>query len=147
MTASAPTYDLVLLLDASAEESARAKLLTETRAMIEARGEVLRHDQWGDRQLAYPIDHVTNAEYHLLQFHASTPELLAELDHTLRIADGIIRFRIVKLKPGTPDAPDMLASPAAPRQAEPQATVESVPAEPKAAVESVPEEGAVAQPA
>jgi small subunit ribosomal protein S6 len=107
MTASAPTYDLVLLLDAQADEQARAQILSDTREAIAARGELVREDDWGDRALAYPIGHKSDAEYHLLQFHAGTPELLGDLDRTLRITDGIMRFRIVKLKPGTPDAPDM----------------------------------------
>jgi hypothetical protein len=58
--------------------------------------------------MAYPIDHKTNAEYHLLQFH-TTPELLGTLNRTLRITDEVIRFRVIKLAPGTPDAPDMPA--------------------------------------
>jgi small subunit ribosomal protein S6 len=122
MTLPAPTYDLVLLLDARAEEGVRTKILDDTRAAIAAGGEVVNEDDWGDRALAYPIEHHADAEYHLLQFHASTPKLLGELDRTLRITDGILRFRIVKLKPGTPDAPDMRAgaSAVAPRQAETQ---------------------------
>lgn len=107
MSLPAPTYDLILLLDAQAEEPVRAKIVADAREAIAAQGELLRHDEWGDRALAFPIDHKGDAEYHLLQFHASTPELLRGLDRTLRITDGVIRFRIVKLKPGTPDAPDM----------------------------------------
>lgn len=118
MTVSAPTYDLVMLLDASAQEDARAKLVADAKAMVEGRGQLLRHDHWGDRQMAYPIGGAKDADYHLLQFHASTPELLAELSRTLRITDGIIRFRIIKLEPGTPDAPEMTASTGAPRQHE-----------------------------
>lgn len=109
MTLPAPTYDLVLLLDPQAEEDVRTKILADTRDAIAAAGEVVREDDWGDRALAYPIERHSDAEYHLLQFHARTPELLGELDRTLRITDGILRFRIVKLKPGTPDAPDMRA--------------------------------------
>jgi small subunit ribosomal protein S6 len=109
MTLPAPTYDLVLLLDPQAEEAARAKVLADTRATIEAQGEFLRHDEWGDRALTYPIEKKTNAEYHLLQFHAGAPELLETLDRTLRITDGVVRFRIIKLAPGVPDAPDMHA--------------------------------------
>ncbi|HWY89090.1 MAG TPA: 30S ribosomal protein S6 [Solirubrobacteraceae bacterium] len=124
MTLAAPTYDLVLLLDPQAEEDVRTKILTDTREAIAAAGEVVREDDWGDRALAYPIERKTDAEYHLLQFHASSPELLHELDRALRITDGILRFRIVKLKPGTPDAPDMRAGASAiaahPRQAEAQ---------------------------
>jgi small subunit ribosomal protein S6 len=109
VTLPAPTYDLVLLLDPQVEEEARAKILADTRDAIAARGEVVREDDWGDRALAYPIERKTDAEYRLLQFHASTPELLSELDRTLRITDGVLRFRIVKLAPGTPEAPDMRA--------------------------------------
>lgn len=118
MARSTPTYDLVLLLDPQADEQVRAKILADTRAAIASRGEVVGENDWGDRTLAYPIERKTDAEYHLLQFHAGTPELLSELDRTLRITDGVVRFRIVKLKPGTPDAPDMRASAATSRISE-----------------------------
>jgi small subunit ribosomal protein S6 len=110
MTLPPPTYDLVLLLDPQAQEQVRTKILADTRAAIAAKGELVTDDDWGDRALAYPIERKTGAEYHLLQFHTTTSELLSELDRTLRITDGIMRFRIVKLKPGTPDAPDMRMS-------------------------------------
>jgi small subunit ribosomal protein S6 len=109
MTLPAPTYDLMLLLDPQAEETARTKIVADTRATIEAQGEFLRHDEWGTRALTYPIDRKTTAEYHLLQFHATATELLSGLDRTLRITDGVIRFRIIKLAPGVPDAPDVHA--------------------------------------
>ena len=109
MTLPAPTYDLVILLDPQVEEPARVKIVADARAAIEAQGEFLRHDEWGVRALTYPIDHKTSAEYHLLQFHA-TPELLETLNRTLRIADEVVRFRIIKLAPGTPDAPETLAT-------------------------------------
>src|SRR5262249_51079980 len=107
-----------MLLDPEAEEATRAKLVADARAAIEAQGEFLRHDEWGNRALSYPIERRNVAEYHLLQFHAHTPALLGTLDRSLRIADDILRFPIVKLKPGVPEAPDMLAAPSAPRGAE-----------------------------
>ena len=144
MAQSAPTYDLVLLLDPQVEEQVRAKILADTREAIAARGELVGDDDWGARALAYPIERKTDAEYHLLQFHAGTPELLSELDRTLRITDGIIRFRIVKLKPGTPDAPDMRVG-AAPRSIEEPAPAETpTPAETPA---EAPAEAPVAEPA
>jgi small subunit ribosomal protein S6 len=140
MTLPAPTYDLVLLLDPQAEEQARAKILADTRASIEAQGELLRQDDWGDRSLTYPIDRKADAEYHLLQFHAGTPEMLSALDRTLRITDDIMRFRIIKLKPGVPDAPDVLAAPTeeshGETQSEPQAPVEAAVVETAAVAET-----------
>jgi small subunit ribosomal protein S6 len=114
MTKPPPIYDLVVLLDPALEEPERAKIVADARASIEAQGELVRHDPWGERALAYPIARKTSAEYHLLQFHAGTPELLKSLDHSLRIIDGILRFRIIKLEPGVPEAPDMKASASAP---------------------------------
>jgi small subunit ribosomal protein S6 len=114
MTLPAPTYDLVLLLDMQAEESDRAKIVADTRAAVEADGELLRYDAWGERPLTYPIAKKASAEYHLLQFHAGSGELLSDLGRTLRITDGVMRFRIIKLAPGVPDAPDMHSSSAPP---------------------------------
>ncbi|MGD0456104.1 MAG: 30S ribosomal protein S6 [Solirubrobacteraceae bacterium] len=136
MELPAPTYDLVLILDPRAEDDARAKIVADTRSTIEAGGELLRHDEWGERALTYPIDKHANGEYHLLQFHRAGTELLSGLDRTLRITDGVLRFRIIKLKPGVPDAPDMRAasSPVARRpesEERPSATAaEQAPAEP-----------------
>ena len=133
MTLPAPTYDLVLLLDRSETgeeaDAARAKIVADAKAAIEAQGELLRHDDWGNRTLTYPIDRKTEAEYHLFQFHSPNAELLSSLNRTLRIVDGVLRFRLIKLKPGVPEAPDMNAQAAArvpePRsELEPQAQVQ-----------------------
>ncbi|HEX4466588.1 MAG TPA: 30S ribosomal protein S6, partial [Solirubrobacteraceae bacterium] len=70
MTLPAPTYDLMLLLDPKAQDDARAKIVADSRSAIEAQGELLRHDEWGERALTYPIDRIASAEYHLMQFHA-----------------------------------------------------------------------------
>ena len=118
MTLPAPTYDLVLLIDPQAEDDVRAKIVADARTAIEAQGEFLRHDEWGNRVLTYPIDRKANAEYHLLQFHAGSSELLDGLDRSLRIVDDVMRFRIIKLAPGVPDAPDMDAPAASPRREE-----------------------------
>ena len=144
MTLPAPTYDLVLLLDLQVEPDARAKIVADTSAAIEAQGELLRHDVWGERPLAYPIEKRTSAEYHLYQFHVGATELLSGLDRTLRITDGLLRFRIVKLAPGVPEAPNMGASAARPEgeSTPPSAAPETPPAsEPEAAPapEPVPE--------
>jgi small subunit ribosomal protein S6 len=104
MAAPAPIYDLVVMLDTTAPDDQRAKILSDSEAMIASAGEVVSKHDWGPRTMAYEIRHKTDAEYHLIQFHA-TPELLANLQRTLRIADGVVRFRIIKLEPGTPDPP------------------------------------------
>jgi small subunit ribosomal protein S6 len=132
MTLPAPTYDLVVLLDPQADEATRAKLVADSRAAIEAQGELLRHDEWGERALAYPIDRKASAIYHLLQFHVADTALLDGLDRTLRIADEALRFRIIKLAPGVPPAPDMSAGASARRSESDAAAPASAASEPSA---------------
>ncbi len=105
MSAEPPTYDLIAILDPQAEEQARADALSAARAAIESGGQLIRHDEWGLRALAYPMQRRKEGIYHLLQFHTGGNELLAELDRILRFADGVLRFMVTKLEPGTPEPP------------------------------------------
>jgi small subunit ribosomal protein S6 len=105
MASEAPTYDLMLMLSTEAPEEQRTKVLSEVETTIsQAGGSIERNDDWGRRPMAYQIRHQPEAEYHLLQFHAPG-ELISELSHTLRITDGVLRSRIIKVRPGTPPAP------------------------------------------
>jgi small subunit ribosomal protein S6 len=103
----APTiYDLVLLLSTSADEARRKQILAEIESAISSGGgSIERNHNWGARGLAYRIAHESDAEYHLLQFRAPPP-LLESLSHSLRIADDVVRFRIIKVIPGMPPASD-----------------------------------------
>jgi small subunit ribosomal protein S6 len=104
---SDPTfYDLVLLLSLESDEEARAKVLSDVEAAITGGGgSVSRNQEWGRRPTAYPISHQSEAEYHLLQF-SGPANLLESLSHNLGIADEVLRFRIIKVVPGTPPASD-----------------------------------------
>ena len=110
MPAQNPTYDLMLLLDTSAEEEQRGKVLAEAERILEANGAtvVSKHDG-GVRKPAFEIRHKNDAEYHLLQFQGG-PEVPAALDRYLRIADGVVRFRVIKLRSGLPPVPDLRAA-------------------------------------
>jgi len=140
MTLPAPTYDLVLVLDPQADGDARAKIVSDARSAISSDGELLRHDEWGERPLSYPIRRRTSGEYHLMQFHVGKTSLLDGLDRNLRITDDILRFRIVRLAPGTPEAPDMrtVAPPPRPAEAAPGAEAPAAPAEAAAPAEPAP---------
>jgi small subunit ribosomal protein S6 len=99
-------YDLMLLLSMSPPDEQRAKILSDVETAIEgAGGTIERQSNWGRRAMAFRISHETDAEYHLLQFTGPT-ELLESLNHSLRITDGVLRFRIIKVLPGTPAAPE-----------------------------------------
>ena len=99
-----PLYDLVLLLDAEATDAQRTKVLNDAEKIVAKEGEIVSDQDWGLRALAYEIRHKGAAQYHLMQFHGPR-EVLEQLDRMLHIADGVVRYRIIKLKPGTPPPP------------------------------------------
>ena len=53
------------------------------------------------RKLAYEIRQRTEADYRFFRFETESP-LLDELDHNLKITDGVLRFRIFKVDPDSP---------------------------------------------
>jgi small subunit ribosomal protein S6 len=101
-----PTYDLMLLLDLESTEDDRAKALADAERIITGGGELIGVHEWGVREMAYEIRHQDSADYRLFQFHITTTATLDELDRTLSIADGVLRYRIIRLAPGTPEPPD-----------------------------------------
>lgn len=119
-----PTYDLMLLLDPAADEDRRTKILSDVQALIGREGgEIVSDNDYGVRQTAYEVHKKGEAQYHLVQFHGGR-ELLASIDRTLRITDGVQRFRVIKLAPGVGAPPDL----SAPAQAAPVEDEQSAPA-------------------
>jgi small subunit ribosomal protein S6 len=106
MPPQATIYDLVLLLSTTAEAEERAKIVSDVESAISAGGgSVQRNQDWGVRPMTFRIDHQREADYHLLQF-SGPPSLLESLSHNLRIADRVLRFRIIKVIAGMPPPPD-----------------------------------------
>jgi small subunit ribosomal protein S6 len=110
MAATPPIYDLVLMLDSAVTDEQRTKVLNDVERHIADGGAIVNRQEWGPRQTAYEIRHKTDADYHLVQFVA-TPDILERLQRSLRITDGVVRFRIIKLAPGTPAPPMTRAEP------------------------------------
>ena len=121
MVAPAPTYDLMLMLDPKAEQATRTKIRSDVKAMIEQGGSIIGDHDYGNRKMAFEINHEANAEYDLVQFHGPN-SVLEQLQRTLRITDGVTRFRIIKLRAGVGDPPDLRQE--APAEAEVVAEVE-----------------------
>ena len=89
------------MLDPQLDAPARDALAQEARGQIEGSGSLKHENTWGLRKMAYEINHRTEADYRWMRFEAPA-ELLDSLDHNLKIADGVLRFRIFKVDPGTP---------------------------------------------
>ena len=97
-------YELVLMLDPEAADEAREKVAGDVRGQIEQAGTLDGADTWGLRKLAYEIGQRNEADYRYFRFQ-SEPDLLERLDHSLKITDGVLRFRIFKVDPDTTTTP------------------------------------------
>ncbi len=106
MAAETPLYDLMIVISTEVEEDRRAKILSDVETQITSGGGTMeRNDDWRTRALAYEINHQREGEYHLIQFKGA-PALIESLSHSLRIDDAVLRFRIIKVLPGTPPPPE-----------------------------------------
>ena len=89
------------MLDPQLDAPARDALAQDARGQIEAKGSLKHENSWGLRKMAYEINHRTEADYRWMRFEAPS-DLLDSLDHNLKIADGVLRFRIFKVDPAAP---------------------------------------------
>ena len=96
-------YELVLMLDPEAADADRDRVAADVRKQIEADGTLEKADSWGMRKMAYEIRLRNEADYRYFRFE-SEPPLLERLDHSLKIAEGTLRFRIFKVDPDSPSA-------------------------------------------
>jgi small subunit ribosomal protein S6 len=94
-------YELVLMLDPEAPDQRRDEIAEGARKRIESSGELKHADSWGVRKMSYEIRQRNEADYRFYRFIAESP-VLDDLDHTLKITDGVLRFRIFKVDATTP---------------------------------------------
>ena len=101
----------MLLIDPNAPGGAPHAAISEAESLIQLGGELVESHDWGQRRMAYEIDHRPEAEYRLYQFKGDNA--LLELNQRLRILDAVLRFRIIKAKPASPPRPRRSSSPRA----------------------------------
>ncbi|MEX1141822.1 MAG: 30S ribosomal protein S6 [Thermoleophilaceae bacterium] len=98
-------YDLMLMLDATAPEERRHEIVADVREMVDEGGTLVETHDWGQRRMSFEIDHRPDADYQLLRLEGEN-ELLDRLNASLKIMDGVMRFRIIRQKPGGPPVPE-----------------------------------------
>ena len=93
----------MLILPAEADESVVSAALERiTRIVSEAGGAVGTVDRWGRRRLAFEIDRQNEGYYVVVRFTAE-PSTQAEIDRTLKLADEVIRHKVLVLPEKAPE--------------------------------------------
>lgn len=90
-------YEVVFLVHPDQSEQVPG-MVDRYRSNIEARGGTIhRLEDWGRRQLAYPIQKMHKAHYVLMNIECDD-EALKELESLFRFNDAVIRNLIVSMK-------------------------------------------------
>ena len=90
-------YELVLMFHPDQSEQVPHMLDRYKNLIKEQQGHIHRLEDWGRRQLAYPIKKVYKAHYILMNIECP-PEALEELAGILRFNDAVIRYLVVNTK-------------------------------------------------
>ena len=90
-------YEIVLLFHPDQSEQVPAMMERYTNTVTEAGGSIHRSEDWGRRQLAYPINDIHKAHYILWNIECSV-DVLDELTTTFRFNDAVLRNMIIKRK-------------------------------------------------
>lgn len=89
-------YEVVFLVHPDQSEQVPA-MVERYRSIIEAKGKIHRLEDWGRRQLAYPINKVPKAHYVLMNIECDT-EALDELKSAFRFNDAVLRNLVISRK-------------------------------------------------
>ncbi|MTJ91334.1 MAG: 30S ribosomal protein S6 [Desulfovibrio sp.] len=90
-------FETLLLLSPELSADNREGIINALTAIIaREKGVMVEVDNWGMRDLAYPVRKLMRGYYVRLVYQAPA-ELIAELERNVRITDGIFKFVTVKL--------------------------------------------------
>jgi small subunit ribosomal protein S6 len=85
-----------LVVLSSSLGSEQQPLITKLEDLIKSSGGTLDASRdWGSKKLAYHIQKQTDGHYYLIEYQADG-DVVSELERTLRITDGVLRFATVQ---------------------------------------------------
>jgi len=89
-------YELTLVLDGDLSSEDQKKLTEKIKKLIEEqKGKVEKQDDWGKKELAYPIKKKKMGFYFWWEIKLS-PEGLDKIDKKLKIEEGVLRYLVLR---------------------------------------------------
>ncbi|HUX64403.1 MAG: 30S ribosomal protein S6 [Sulfuricella sp.] len=90
-------YEIVFIVHPDQSEQVPA-MIERYRTLITSKsGQIHRLEDWGRRQMAYPIQKMHKAHYVLMNIECDQ-ETLDELDHAFKFNDAVLRHLTIKVK-------------------------------------------------
>ena len=96
-------YEIVFMVHPDQSEQVPGMIERYTGSITEAGGQIHRLEDWGRRQLAYPIDKLHKAHYVLMNVEAPT-EVINELETSFRYNDAVLRNLVMRTKNAVTEA-------------------------------------------
>lgn len=102
-------YEIVFMVHPDQSEQVPGMIERYTGSVKEAGGQVHRLEDWGRRQLAYPINKLHKAHYVLMNVEAPQ-QVIDELETTFRYNDAVLRSLVIHTKHAVTEASPMKAA-------------------------------------
>ena len=100
-------YEIVFIVHPDQSEQVPG-MIDRYRTLIAGRnGSIHRLEDWGRRQMAYPIQKVHKAHYVLMNIECDQ-ETLGELEHAFKFNDAVLRHLIIQMKAAVTEASPMM---------------------------------------
>ena len=90
-------YEIVFIVHPDQSEQVPAMVERYKTLVTSHGGQIHRLEDWGRRQLAYPIQKLHKAHYVLMNIECDG-EVLAELEHGFKFNDAVLRHLTIKMK-------------------------------------------------
>ncbi|MFA0084920.1 30S ribosomal protein S6 [Vibrio sp. 10N.286.49.C2] len=100
-------YEIVFMVHPDQSEQVAGMIERYTGSITEAGGTVHRLEDWGRRQLAYPINKLHKAHYVLMNVEAPQ-ETVDELETAFRFNDAVLRNMVMRTKAAVTEPSIML---------------------------------------
>ena len=100
-------YEIVFMVHPDQSEQVPGMIERYTGSVKEAGGQVHRLEDWGRRQLAYPINKLHKAHYVLMNVEAPQ-QVIDELETTFRYNDAVLRSLVIHNKHAVTEASPMV---------------------------------------
>jgi small subunit ribosomal protein S6 len=102
-------YEVVFIVHPDQSEQVPAMVERYQSLVTGNGGQIHRLEDWGRRQLAYPIQKLVKAHYVCMNIECDQPTL-DELEHSFRYNDAVLRHLVIKTKKAETGASVMMKS-------------------------------------
>ena len=89
-------YEIVFIVHPDQSEQVPAMIERYRGVIAQREGKIHRLEDWGRRQLSYPIEKIHKAHYVLMNIECDQ-ETVDELNNSFKFSDAVLRHLIVKM--------------------------------------------------